>query len=279
MAVKFFGQYLIERGVLSADQLLAALEDQRGRNRRFGSYALQLGYLRPADVQRIQTEQQREDARFGEVAVKLGLLSETQVQEILLRQRQDHIMLGELLVERGDVTPERLASELSAFREDQAAWGSGDLPLPHDVADAAVVRAMLELSSRLLARTTGEAAKLDAPQWQDQAPAAQFSVHVRFSGQRDLALAIACDLTAAERLTGALLGADAVGEGAEVVADAVREFANVVAGSVMARLAQLGVAVEIAPPGDGVPTPGQGRLLGVQVLSGVGDVRFFACGV
>ena len=279
MAVKFFGQFLIERGVLSAEQMLAALDDQRGRNRRFGSYALQLGYLRPADVQRIHAHQQMEDSRFGEAAVQLGLLSETQVQEILLRQRQDHIMLGELLVERGDVTPEVLASELTAFREDQSQWSSGDLPLPHDVADAAVVRAVLELSSRLLARTTGEPVKLDAPQWQDRAPASQFAVHVRFSGQRDLALAIACDLEAAERLTAALLGDEALSEGAEVIADAVREFANVVAGSVMARLAQLGVGVEISPPADGVPTPGQGRLLGVQVLSGVGDVRFFASGV
>lgn len=279
MAVKFFGQFLIERGVLSADKLLAALEDQRGRNRRFGSYALQLGYLRPADVQRIQQHQQAVDARFGEVAVQLGLLSPEQVEEILLRQRQDHIMLGELLVERGDLSPEVLARELAAFKDDQAPWSTGELLLPADLRDQTVARTMLELPVRLFARTTGEHVKVGEAHWADHAPQASFAVHVPFSGTRTLAFGIACDTTAAEQLARGLLGDGALLEDAEVIADAVREFANVVAGSILARLAQLGQGYDIHPPVDGMPSPEGGRLLMVALLGAAGDVRFVVRGL
>lgn len=278
MSVKFFGQFLIERGVLSAGQLLAALEDQRGRNQRFGSYALQLGYLTPSDVQRIHQAQQGNDARFGEVAVRLGLLSAAQVDEILARQRQDHIMLGELLVERGDVGPDVLERELEAFREDQAPYAADGVALPDGLSVPKAAQAMIELTARMLPRVTDAPAKAGAAAWVDAAPDLPFQVHLAFTGQHTMRYGLALDAEAARRICDGLLGAGTADEGEDVVLDAVFEFVNVVCGSVMARLAQLGWMAEIHPPQRGF-LDAEGRYCVAPVATDAGDIRVVLQGV
>ena len=110
-----FGTHLVERGLISADNLVAAMEEQVrqkppiGRlalregvllveqvweilslqadhwlkepppHRRFGEIATSLGYLAPSDVTRLMDLQSRETPSLGEVLVKLGILDQATV--------------------------------------------------------------------------------------------------------------------------------------------------------------------------------------------------------
>jgi hypothetical protein len=47
MAVKFFGQFLIEPGEIDAEQLCAALELMRAENKQFGRIGVEKGVLAP----------------------------------------------------------------------------------------------------------------------------------------------------------------------------------------------------------------------------------------
>ena len=57
MPVKFFGQYLLEKNIITPQQLIEAVEYQESKNLKFGEYALSKGYLTAKDVEKIQNEQ------------------------------------------------------------------------------------------------------------------------------------------------------------------------------------------------------------------------------
>ena len=89
MSIKFFGQFLLERNVINAKNLLEAIRFQESRNMKFGEYSISKGYLEKVQVKRLHEEQKRNDMMIGELAVKLEMLTEEQVEEILLRLNEE----------------------------------------------------------------------------------------------------------------------------------------------------------------------------------------------
>ena len=87
MAVKFFGQFLVEKGVVTREVLLQAIELQESVNLSFGATAMAMGLLTEADIEKVHNAQRCEDLRFGDMAVKLELLTADQMQQVLTRQR------------------------------------------------------------------------------------------------------------------------------------------------------------------------------------------------
>ena len=69
-----FGEYLMERGLLTSDQVESVLEAQGRTNVWFGTLAYLLDYLDFDDIAEILAVQQRDGGRFGEIAARLGLL-------------------------------------------------------------------------------------------------------------------------------------------------------------------------------------------------------------
>ena len=90
MAVMFFGQYLVEKGVVSREVLLQAIELQESVNLSVGAVAISMGLLTEADVERINQAQRTEDLRFGDMASKLGLLNQEQFQQVLTKQKNNY---------------------------------------------------------------------------------------------------------------------------------------------------------------------------------------------
>ena len=119
MGIQFFGEFLIDRWVITRGQLIEALELQDYRNLKFGEVAMQKKYLSEEQVKRINEEQKRQDIQFADLAVALGELNEAQAREILTLQKNNHLFLGESLLELGHVTEDILERELSIFKEEQ----------------------------------------------------------------------------------------------------------------------------------------------------------------
>jgi hypothetical protein len=149
MATQFFGQWLMEKGLVRNDALLEALDYQQQTNLPLGALAVEKQYLSAAQAKSINTEQQRTDRRFGEIAVDKGLLTDAQVDEILQAQRERRVMLGEVLVTKGFLTRDDLERELRAYqqaqREHEAAVHLGLEGVPHPE----VVRPFLDTTLKL----------------------------------------------------------------------------------------------------------------------------------
>ena len=117
MSNKFFGQYLLELGVINKQQLLLAIDLQRASHLTLGEIAIKKGYLTNLQATAINIEQQRTDERFGALAVSMGHLIGKQVSELFITQQNVRKFFGEVLVEQGILSKTVLLEQLEAHSE------------------------------------------------------------------------------------------------------------------------------------------------------------------
>ena len=159
MGVKFFGQFLLEQGLIRNEQLLATTQLQESRNRPLGSIAIDKGYLSAAQAAEINHRQQTTDRRFGELARELGLMSHEQIEDVLATQRATRIRIGEALVELGFISEKEVANQLQAFERDQAPYELARVELPPHTPHAEFVSVCIDLTEKLLLRAGGLSGK------------------------------------------------------------------------------------------------------------------------
>ncbi len=249
MAVKFFGQFLLEKGAVSSEDLLKAIDLQESKNLKFGATALSMGLLNREDFGRIHSAQRTEDLRFGDMAAKLGILTESQVEQVLTKQKNNHIYIGEALLSVGALTKEQLSEHLRAFKEDQSPYTSARVMVPRTVPEAKLWEMFADLTYKMLIRVVnlefrpGPCEEVTAFDPADVVVAMDFSGTV--SGRYLLSVPAEVQL----RIAKAILDEEDVSEEPEeVLEDTVMEFANIVLGNVAAKGAQMGKNIDINPP-------------------------------
>ncbi len=250
MAIKFFGQYLLEQGVINSEQLLEAITLQEEKNLKFGEYALAKGFVTEADVTRIKSLQQTEDLYFGEAAVRLEILTDSRVAEILQLQNNDHLYLGEALVQIGHLDDATVDEHLQAFRQDQDQYSSNQIEVPAAAGDMAKsAELVIDLTEKMLLRVADIRAKAGAVTVGNvEVPDGQIITAVRANGSLSLDMVLTLSEDLATGIAGAIVGPDLAAESRDIVIDSIREFVNIVSGNVIAKLVQSGASLELEPP-------------------------------
>jgi len=110
-----FGKHLVDKGLLSEQQLVDALEQQQQMRPSVGRLAFELEMLDLDQVVEIIDAQKGRELRFCALGVELGHLTPEQRQEILAEQLQASIPLGQVLAAMGLLTVEVLTEELDAY--------------------------------------------------------------------------------------------------------------------------------------------------------------------
>jgi len=119
MAIQFFGQYLIERKVITPEQLLDAIAYQEATNKLIGEVAIELGYLTYDQVQSVIDEQAITDKEFGGIALDLELLTPEQLIKTIKYQSDTRIIIGEILVNKGYASKENIEMHALQFKISQ----------------------------------------------------------------------------------------------------------------------------------------------------------------
>ncbi|MFH1094524.1 MAG: hypothetical protein V1739_10305 [Candidatus Omnitrophota bacterium] len=119
MSNAFFGQYLLSKGIIDAQQLAKALTAQEVLNKKLGELAIEQNLLDENQVREILALQTKEDLFFGEGAQKLGCLTQAQVNELVKLQTERHVCLGEVIVKLGYLTKEQRDEALAEFIREQ----------------------------------------------------------------------------------------------------------------------------------------------------------------
>ena len=153
MAVKFLGQFLLEKGLINKDQLLAALDAQRASNPLLGELAQACGWLTAAQSAQVNAMQRSQDRPFGEIARTLGLLTDAQVDALLAQQKAGRKLFGEILVQLGILDAEQVgrALEMQASERESAVQGLDLGVAGHPLQP--VLRTAIETCNRLFMRT------------------------------------------------------------------------------------------------------------------------------
>lgn len=230
MAVRFLGQFLLERGVITPAQLHAATTAQRACNPLLGELAVREGLLDAAQAQRINERQRSDDRRFGDIAMDLGLLQPAQVEALLARQKAARRLLGEILVEQGAIDPARLQAELAAHHADQDAASRALAMGVADHALAEFANGVIALCARLFPRLLDshcQAAGLADAATLDACP---YVAHVRLEGEQPLFVGVACDRDTMHAMARAFLRIGPERCTDTLALDGLGEIASVLAG-------------------------------------------------
>ena len=113
-----FGLYLKNRGHITAEQLVDALEVQMDNLVPIGQLALEEGILSARDIfdiLRAQSDSPTE--RFGDLAVEMGLMTRDDVMRLLMIQADRKRPIAEILVSQQVLSQQKAASELAAYRQ------------------------------------------------------------------------------------------------------------------------------------------------------------------
>lgn len=262
MAVKFFGQFLVENGVVTREALLSAIELQEQKNLKLGEMAVSMGYLTQADIERAHNAQMSKDMKLGDLLVEMGILTLNQLNDVITRQKNTHLYIGEALVLVGALTNENLQQQLDRFKADQAQYVSDRIELPAQMANTNIWEMTADLTYKMITRV------LDIQFRPGKCVVTPCLSHnymmaaMDFSGDVSARYLVSVSEGLQKTVAKAILREESVDdEPIEVLEDTVMEFVNVVCGNVAAKASQMGVImninppVTIRPPAAGLPVP------------------------
>ena len=85
MFVQFFGGFLLNKGAVTREQLIDAMEKESTSHIQLGTLAMHAGLMDAEQIEDVRISQTHTDKRFGEICVDKGYLTESQVDELLAR--------------------------------------------------------------------------------------------------------------------------------------------------------------------------------------------------
>ena len=101
MFVQFFGGFLLNKGAVTREQLIDAMEKEVTAHIQLGTLAMHAGLMDAEQIEDVRISQTHTDKRFGEICVDKGYLTEAQVDELLASQYPKYLLLGQVLEEQG----------------------------------------------------------------------------------------------------------------------------------------------------------------------------------
>lgn len=120
MFSQYFGHYLLNRELITREQLADALELMQSVHVKFGVIAVDEGYMTPLQVEEVHEKQKQVDKRFGEIAIELGYLSNEQVESLVKKQKQNYLFLAQSLVDREYMTIEQFGTALNDYKKENS---------------------------------------------------------------------------------------------------------------------------------------------------------------
>ena len=248
MAVKFFGQFLIDNKVITKLDLLRAIELQEKANRRFGDLVIEMGLMTKEQISLTHRTQRHEDLQFGDMAVKMGFISTDQVQQVLNRQHREHLYIGEALVKLEIITEENLGLYLSEFKQTQNVYVAEKIVIPPAVPHQPIWEIVADMTYKMLTRVAGVTFRTTSCSTTRTLPERPVIVEMKFSGSVNARYLLTISDNTRKLIAKAILKEGKVETGtAGEIDESVKEFVDIVGGNVASKAAQLGYSIDITP--------------------------------
>ena len=120
MFTQFFGNYLLNKQLVSPENLADALHKQSTTRMKLGVLAINAGVMTAEQVDLVHAEQQKVDKRIGDVMVDMGFATREQIEELFKTQPVGHLLLGQALVDNGYMTNSQFETALRSYKEENS---------------------------------------------------------------------------------------------------------------------------------------------------------------
>ena len=247
MRARFFGQYLIANGVITAPQLLAAIEYQSRNNSKLGESVVALGLATPFEVEKVRALQATQDLRFGEAAQKLGVLGADEVERAAAVRESAHIQLGEALIALGYLDKQQVEQAAAAFLAAEAELEPEVVTIPADLPRREVAFELFHLAHKLLLRVCDLTSKTERLRvMRDVLPLSDRNARIAISGALNGSILLGVPHAIGHELAARFSGELAPDEAA--IDAIVAELARLLCGNLQSVLAEQGVRIELGTP-------------------------------
>jgi len=250
MSTRFFGQFLLERGRITSQQLLAALELQKSIPMPIGILALERGWLSATQITEILDQRKRKTSRFEELAVQLGYLTQAQIDELLQIQETSHrVRLGEALVLKGFITLESLDRELKEYNKETEKFSSEVSNAFGALAHKDIVTTFTDLMLLMFTRFGKQDIIIErCESGQEKVRRFRWVISQKIAGEN---VEFNCLLSVPPKLLLQMASTmldDTISSADELALDASKEFVNIANGNACAKLSEYGVNLTMLPP-------------------------------
>ena len=133
MVNQLFGNYLVQAGMLTSDQLERAFETQNKVRVKLGLIAVTEKLMTLEQSEEVNKLQAVMDKRFGDIAIEKGYLSSEQVSRLLGLQGNQYLTFAQAVTDNGFMTLKEFENAFSEYQRklsftstDMDALKSGD---------------------------------------------------------------------------------------------------------------------------------------------------------
>lgn len=118
MVEYILGNYLVEKGKITTEQLKETLVKQDSVRVKLGLIAVAEGMMTLAQTDEVNRLQAMMDQRFGDIAVSKGYLTDEQIAKLLNKQGNTYLMFIQALVDSGYVSMNEIEALVDEFRHE-----------------------------------------------------------------------------------------------------------------------------------------------------------------
>ncbi len=251
MALRFFGQYLLETGAVEREQLLDAIEYQASITQPICALAIERGLLNKLQAAAIDEAYELSDGNLAGTALRVGLLTNQQVKELEAVNPEKWVCLGESLVTRGHVTLSRLCDLIDKYRREIPLDDGFLLNALVGVREAEIVGPIIQITVDMFLHYTKQIVQVLSVDVETTPAVEEDTVEYIFAqrivGDKNFDYHMSLTEVLTRSIASHMMGTE-VSEVNAMVLDAVSEFVNVVIGNVCTRLSVENLSVRAEPP-------------------------------
>ncbi len=250
------GNYLLEKGIISYEQLKDLLAAKNKVRVKLGLIAVAEGLMTQEEADRVNSLQAVMDKRFGDIAVERGYLTEGHVQALLKKQGNAYLAFAQALEDQQLMTIDQLEQYMIDFQVEKEMTvsemedlKSGDvdriLPLYIPAGCDKFMNAV-GTAVRTIMRCVDNEIYLDKAMVVESCEVDNGAVQF-VSGEESISFGLAGKGGALLR-TASVFGKEEFEEVNEDALDAIGELLNCICGLYASALSQTGISMELLPP-------------------------------
>ena len=253
----YFGKYLQDVGVLTAEQYDEIIEESRRTRVKMGTLAVYNGMMTEAQAEEVNQIQAVKDARFGDIAIEKGYLTENDLDVLLKKQGDSYLLFVQSLLERKILGLEEIQKNLNNFKKaerltalDIDAIKSSDIDkiVPvflKDVTTPAIIRDYIALMARNIVRFIDNKIRLESIERVTNYTS-KYIASQSFTGDYELFIGIGGD---GNKIIGEAYAKEEFDSVDEDCLDSVCEFINITNGLFASRVSKEDdVKIDMLPP-------------------------------
>ncbi len=146
MFTQYFGINLLHHQLVSPEHLSEVLQSMKTTRLKLGVLAINAGLMTAEQVEKAHNEQQRVDKRIGDVMVDMGYLTKDQVEGLFQTQPAGHLLLSQALVDNGYMTNAQFEQALNSYKSENS-FSDSDIDDGNDESAAKLVKHFYHFNS------------------------------------------------------------------------------------------------------------------------------------